>query len=98
MSFGFTLCGNPKAVLAKAADAFDKAAEQCKNVPVEAESILLAKQVVLKQIEFYTTLTILPRGISVSCSGHGYFSDSEKGRQGDSTFKLEVIPLYGFVE
>lgn len=93
MSFGFTVCGNATNVAAKIESAFDKAAKNCKAVPHEAESIQLAKIVALKQLDFYKTLEGV-NGVTVNCSGHA----SNYSGRGDSTFILEVKPLYGFVE
>lgn len=101
MSFGFSVCGNPANVQKNVEAAFDKAAENCKSVPHEAESIALAKQVALKQLEFYSTLKYGNQGspgLVVNCSGHASFYEQGDGKRGDSTFTLEIRPLYGFVE
>ena len=102
MSFGFTVCGNPTNVQKNVEVAFDKAAENCKSFPPEAESIILAKQVALKQLEFYNTLKSGPSGVpglTVNCSGHmSSYSNSDGTKHGDSTFILEIKPLYGYVE
>ena len=101
MSFGFTVCGNPTNVQKNIEVAFDKAAENCKSVPHEAESILLAKQIALKQVEFYSTLKSSVYGtpaLTVNCSGHTSFYGEGESKHGDSTFILEIKPLYGYVE
>ena len=101
MSFGFSVCGNPANVQKNVELAFDKAAENCKAVPHEAESITIAKQIALKQLEFYATLKQVNQGapgLIVNCSGHASLYGSGEARHGDSTFTLEIKPLYGFVE
>lgn len=103
MSFGFSVCGSAANVQKKAAEAFDKAAENCKNFPSEAESIVLAKQVALKQLEFYNSLQLdesgnAPPGVLVNCSGHASIYGNEGSMRGGSTFTLEIKPLYGYVE
>lgn len=94
MSFGFTVCGSAFDVQKNIEPAFDKAAENCKSVPHEAESILIAKTIAMKQLDFYRSLGMPNSGVEVKCSGHA----SNYGTAGDSTFILEIKPLYGFVE
>lgn len=98
MSFGFSVCGSPANVQKNVEAAFDKAAENCKAVPHEAESIALAKHVALKQLEFWCTIKQGVPGVQVNCSGHASFYGEGETKRGDSTFSLEIKPLYGYVE
>lgn len=98
MSFGFTICGKAATVQKNVEVAFDKASENCKSVPHESESIAIAKQIALKQLLFYASLNKDVPGVIVNCSGHASSGGEEGNRRGDSTFILEIKPLYGFVE
>lgn len=93
MSFGFSVSGKAFAVHKNIEAAFDKAAENCKSMPHEYESILIAKTIAMKQLEFYKSIPAL-NGVVVNCSGHASLYPD----RGDSTFTLEIKPIYGFVE
>lgn len=103
MSWSVNAIGKPAAVKAALAASFEQAKKNCASVPHEADAVGIAEQLVNNQLDFLATINNPPTAVKVEASGSAYFSDNAQAdttvkRSGASNVKVEVQPVYGFIE
>lgn len=95
MSWSVSSIGKPAAVKAALAAQFESAKKSTANVPHEQESVGLVEQIVNGQLDFLTDIPNV--AVRVDANGSAYKS-TVPPVSGSTSIKVEVTPLYGWVE
>ncbi len=95
MTWSVSSVGKPAAVKASLASQFASAKKGTEGYPHECESVSLIEKIVNDQLDFLGALSPVP---AVRVSAHGSCWKPASGAGGDSSVKLEVAVVPGFVE
>lgn len=97
MSWGVQAAGKVAAVRLAIATQFARAIESTQFIPEEQAQVRAAEQAVKAHLDFLEQSTHV---VGVSVVGNGSFSrsDSTESKHRSASFKLEINPIYGFVE
>ena len=95
MSWSIVAVGKPSAALkAELSKQFEVAKQSTLNIPAEQKSVAAVEQLVNLQIDFAAVNRVSI--LQVSASGHACLSS--KDWPGALSIKVDVNPIYGFVE
>ena len=94
MSWSVSAVGKPAAVKVALAKQFEHAKSGTRHIPHEHESVGQVEAIVNGQLDFLAART---SPMAVQVSGSGSASQASDGG-GSTEVRLEVKPLYGFVE
>lgn len=93
MSWSVVATGKADAVKRFLASQFENCKRQTANIPHEQKSVELIEQIVNDQLDYLMSMGSA-KAVSVSASGSAYKS----GNEGSTQTKMEVTPIYNFVE
>lgn len=95
MSWSVSCVGKPAAVKAALVAQFENARKGTASVPHEQQSVAFVEQLVNDQLDF---LTAIPKmAVRVEAGGSAYKSAGPPV-SGSTSLKVDVQPLYGWVE
>lgn len=94
MSWSVAATGKAEAVKRSLAVQFDNAKKSTVNIPHEHDSVIAIEKIVNDQLDFLIAMST-PKAIVVNAAGSAW---KGTGPDGSTQVKLEVTPIYNFVE